>query len=1212
MRKNFRSLIFRHFTIIFVMAFVVPVILSLFFSFARNLFVPPATFGIGDARALMPIGDALQHGINSGRTKLVLVNNGLAGGNIDKVLDDVASTVKNANSRVSIVHVQDEREIVGECRSTLRGVTECFNAIVFRSSPDEGHGGVWNYTIRTDSAFYVEPLRIQVDRGDNVAQVYLIPSQHMVDASIAKLSNPTLQNPLADVQEKAFTSLTSDERIQRTREIYHRSIINFLGVAFITTILWISYHLTGYVATERETGMSQLIDAMMPARKPWMAMMARLVAHHWSFSILYAPAWIIGSLVIHFGVYRNTNVVVVLVLHILAGLAIASMSVMVACFFNKAQLSGITATLGMLLLGILAQALTKPGTGTVAFLSVLFTPCTYVYAIINMSWSERYNHPASLTSSAPQASFQLPGIFFWIMLIVHIFAYPLIGAAFEYRFYGTSTKGRRVSNNNDASMEQDAVQLRDFSKIYPPGVFSRLFSFASKAPAKPVVAVDNLSFNAGRGQIVCLLGANGSGKSTTLDAIAGLHRLTSGSISIDGSGGLGIAPQKNVLWDDLNVREHLQIFNRLKSPQKPATKAELDELIKAIDLWPKRKALSKTLSGGQKRKLQLGMMLTGGSAVCCVDEVSSGIDPLSRRKLWDILLAERGKRTMILTTHFLDEADLLADHIAILSKGTLRAQGSSVELKDRFGGGYRVNVHKTATTKALPDVEGVKKKDAFDQVTYVAPSSSLAASVIKKLESAQIPDYRFSGPTIEDVFLQLAEEIKDEEALRTRDTLATEKPQPAEKSRDTDDGSQNDQQQPGLQLMDGQQVSYLRQAMILFGKRFIILKRNWPIYALAFFIPILAAGLTTLFVRNEKLRGCAPGDQASDYGTEDAFSQILDSDIANRLVFLAGPRSSISLTSLVQLFQPIFQGSNSGASTGGAVLSSLKIVDTFDDYNNFIRDNPRNVTMGFWLGDATSKPTFAWVANLFITSSILSQQLLDVIQTNTTIATTWSPFDTPFNPGIGDGLNLVIYMGIALAVYPAFFALYPSNERRRFVRALQYSNGVRPLPLWLAYLTFDLIVVLVSSAIITSLWAGLSNVWYNIGYMFVVFFLYGLCSILFAYVVSLFTKSQLGTFAWSALVQAIFMLGYLIAYVCILTYTEAANIDSTLRVTYFIIAIVSPIASAMRALFISTNLFSIACDGNVISTRPQNILYYGGPILYLALQSVILFVILHG
>ncbi|OAR02023.1 hypothetical protein LLEC1_01615, partial [Akanthomyces lecanii] len=1200
MRKNLRRILLRRYFVVFFMAFFVPIILSLFFSFARNLFVPPATFGIGSVRPVMPFKDALQRGSHAGRTKLILINNGHAGGNIDKVLDDVADAVSSADAGVSVIRASNESHLFTECRSSLRGVTTCFNAIVFRSSPDEGTGGIWNYTIRTDASFFQETYRIQVDKGDNVEQVYMIPTQHTVDQAIAKISNPNQKYPLADVHEKAFTSYTSEERLERTRMLYHKSIINFMGVAFISCILWISYHLSGFVATERETGMSQLIDAMMPVRQPWMAMFARLLAHHLSFSLVYAPAWIMGSLIIRFGVYTHTNVAFLLVLHILAGLALASMSIMIACFFKKAQLSGSAAILSVMLLAILAQALTKPGTATVAALSVLFTPCTYVYAMIQMSWFERYGKPASLTSSYPSASFQLPGIFFWIMLIVQILVYPLIGAAFEYTFHGTSTKNRSVTKDA-ASMQNDAVQLREFGKIYKPSLFSRFLSKIFKNPVEPVVAVDKLTLNAGRGQIVCLLGANGSGKSTTLDAIAGLHKLTSGSISIDGTGGLGIAPQKNVLWDDLNVTEHLRIFNRLKSPNHPATKDEIDGLVKTIDLWPKRKALSKTLSGGQKRKLQLGMMLTGGSAVCCVDEVSSGIDPLSRRKLWDILLDERGKRTMILTTHFLDEADLLADHIAILSKGTLRAQGSSVELKDKFGGGYRVNVHKTATTQQLPTVDGVKMKDDFDQVTYIAPSSSLAAAVIKTLESAQIPDYRFSGPTIEDVFLQVAEEVKDEEAFQN-DHKSTEK------TRDPDDTSQTEQQRQGLQLMDGKQVGYLRQAVILFAKRGTVLKRNWRIYMLAFVIPIVAAGLTSLFVKGTRLQGCAPGDHLTNYGTEDAFSQIMSSNPNRKLTFLAGPADSLSLNNAMKLLSPILPKyrSKDGTSASLDLLGGLKIVNTFDDFNNYIAAHPKNVTMGFWLGDADSQPTFAWVANLVITSSILSQQLLDVLQTNTSIATTWSPFDKPFIPPIGDALSLVIYMGIALAVYPAFFALYPNSERRRFVRALQYSNGVRPLPLWLAYLAFDFIVVLVSSAIVAGIWGSLSNVWYNIGYIFVVFFLYGLSSILFSYLVSLFTKSQLGAFAWSALAQAVFMLVYLITYVCVLTYVDAGDIDYALHVSYFVLALVSPITSAMRSLFIASNLFSTACDGNKLSRNPQDLLYYGGPILYLSVQSVIL------
>ncbi len=322
----------------------------------------------------------------------------------------------------------------------------------------------------------------------------------------------------------------------------------------------------------------------------------------------------------------------------------------------------------------------------VAVLSLLFAPCNYTYFISLLARWEKVLQPTNLARVAPDSPWNLPGIVLWVFLIIQIIGYPILGAWIERRLQGTTSNSRNIvlgENRGDLGQE-DAVKLDGFTKICKPGFVRRMFSFISR-PKDPVFAVDGLTLSAGRGQILALLGANGSGKSTTLDSIAGTNKLTSGKITIDGTGGLGIAPQKNVLWDELTVEEHIAIFNRLKSPHNYATKEEIRQLVVSVDLIQKNNAHSKTLSGGQKRKLQLGMMLTGGSAVCCVDEVSSGLDPLSRRKIWDILLAERGRRTIILTTHFLDEADLLADHIAILSKGTLRAEGSSAQLKDTLG-----------------------------------------------------------------------------------------------------------------------------------------------------------------------------------------------------------------------------------------------------------------------------------------------------------------------------------------------------------------------------------------------------------------------------------------------------------------------------------------------------------------------------------------------
>ncbi|KAG5923585.1 hypothetical protein E4U42_004920 [Claviceps africana] len=1209
MSKNFRWLLLRHMTLCLIMGFVLPLILSAFFSFAKNLFVPPAKFGFSHVHPVRNLSSAFDAARASGRDKVVLVNNGYSRGDIDRVLDIVANTV-TADATAKLARIDTENDLITECRSSLRGVTTCFAAIVMRSSPNEGTGGLWNYTIRTDAAFWSEPVKFNVEKSDNVQQIYILPIQRVVDSAIASLgaSDP---DPLAKTEELAFTSMTQKQRDAKVREAYHKAIVNFMAVAFMANIIWITYHLTGFMATERESGMSQLIDAMMTVRRPWMAQAARIIAHHLSFSILYAPAWIIGSVIIRYAVFPNTSTAIVLLFNLLAGLALASMSILFASFFKKAQLSGSTAILSVLLLGILAQALTQPKTVPVVALSVLFTPCTYVYFLTLMARFEKRDRATNLLQSPPNSPWEMPGIVFFVFLIVHIFVYPCIAALVERRLYGVSSEGRKVQMqpHHDKHHNEHAVKLDKVTKVYQPNFLSRLFSSKSN-PRKPVTAVSELSFQAGKGQIVALLGANGSGKSTTLDAIAGLHRITSGSITIDGRGGLGIAPQKNVLWDDLTVEEHLSIFNRLKAPEARASKQEMLDLVEAIDLSPKRKALSKTLSGGQKRKLQLGIMLTGGSTLCCVDEVSSGLDPLSRRKIWDILLSERGKRTLVLTTHFLDEADLLADHIVILSKGTLRAEGSSVQLKDRFGGGYRVHVHRNPDMTSMPSFRDVRRKDAFDLVTYVAPTSYLAAQVMRALDGDKVRGYRFSGPTIEDVFLQLAEEIRDQDACQesSASMVAAEAGGSAEKKASSRDAS-SQQSWQGLKLLDGTRVGHWKQAGILFRKRMVVLRRNWVMYLVAFLLPIFAAALTSLYVRGKPQTGCTAADQASSSSNEDAFTQVKN---VGEIVLVAGPTAKLSAALVSNLLEPIFNGSRSrsGFKLGSAALKNLQLVDSFDSWQQYIQANYGKVTMALWLGDGTSKPTFGWAANLFITSSTTAQQFLDVIATNTSIATTWSSFDVPFNPGIGDALNLVIYMCLSLACYPAFFSLYPSNERRRFVRALQYSNGVRPLPLWAAYALFDFCFALVASGIVTAIWAGLSDVWFHLGYVFVVLFLYGLGSILVSYVISLFTKTQLGTFAWAAAYQAIFFLGYVIAYICIVTYVQVNKIDSTLLVSHFVISAFAPICSAVRALFLATNLFSAACDGNELSTNPGALTAYGGPILYLVLQCVLLFTLL--
>ncbi|KAG9245129.1 hypothetical protein BJ878DRAFT_534104 [Calycina marina] len=1200
-KKNILLAFHRHFISTAIRAFLLPIALMIFLSYARNLFIPPSIYGIGEPRTIR----TLQNGMDSasgGRNTIAFVNNGLAGGDIDRVIDNVADSITGK----TVLRLDTEADLLDACKSSLRGTTRCYGAVVFQSSPDEGTGGIWNYTLRADGAL---GTKIVVTKSTNDVQIYTLPFQRAVDSAIAELNTTGLALP-NNVMEYPYTSLTQAQRDTEIRVNYQSAIINILGVAFLVAMCGITYHLTGFIASERELGMSQLIEAMMPNIRRWQPQLARILSYHIAFDIIYAPAWTIMGVVLGVGVFAKTSMGIVIVFHLLSGLSLASWSIFGASFFKKAQLSGITLVIITLLLGVLAQVINKTNTGTVAILGLLFPSCNYVFFTVFMARYERQDMATDLVRAAPQNPWAFPGIGLWIFMIIQIFVYPLLGALVERALYGTASKGRSVvgqtTENTDAAGGKsaggsDTVQLQEFSKHYTPNWFRRKFSVVTKTPTATVVAVNSLTLNAHKGQIFVLLGANGSGKSTTLDAIAGLNKVTSGRIKVDGTGGIGIAPQKNVLWDEVTVEEHIRIFNSLKATGKRDKKETLRALIKSIDLDRKIGAKAKTLSGGQKRKLQLGMMFTGGSSVCCVDEVSSGLDPLSRRKIWDILLAERGSRTIILTTHFLDEADLLADRIAILSKGTLRAEGSSVELKERLGGGYRIHLQTGPGQPPGPDIEGVTKDVSFGQVVYGASSSTKAAGIIKQLEKKDLTDYTLSGPTIEDVFLQLADEVHAESTSNV--DMNSVSPEGASGDRVGIVGSKEAGRQvatPALELQSGHDIGFFLQAWVLFRKRLTILRRNYLPYTAALLLPIIAAGLVVLFLKDFDAVGCSPSDQ---FSAADIESLITSSTKYNLVV---GPSPDFTNTTVASLYAPLFGGTTSTAAS--STLSNLTMVDTLADFNSFIRTYYNSVKpAGIFVG---STPTLAYQGDGAFQNAMFGQNLLNVILLQTPIAFQYSSFDISWAPGTGKSLQLVVYFGLAMAAYPAFFALYPTVERTRKVRSLEYSNGVRPLPLWLAYATFDFCIVLLSSAISVAIFAAASSVWYHIGYLFLIFTLFGVASLLMAYIISLFASTQLSAYAFAAAGQAVFFLIYLIAYLVTITYAPINKIDSYLLIDHFVISALTPMGSLIRALFIALNIFSTTCSGKAISSNPGGILFYGGPILYLFLQIFVFFTIL--
>lgn len=954
-------------------------------------------------------------------------------------------------------------------------------------------------------------------------------------------------------------------------------LTDYIAIAVFIGHVGIIYHQTGFQAAERERGISSLLESM-GVSKP-----ARILSYLLSFSFTYLAGWIIMGLSLAKGLFANTNPGIIVIWYILTGISCASWSIFAASFFKRSQLSGISTTLVSLGLGIIAQVSTKAGSAVIVILSLISPSCNFVYTTAILGRFEKDGHAASLTASPPHQASKVPVIGLFIILIVQSILFAIAAAYVEKWLYGTESSGHRSSN--PALMDpHNAVELRGFTKRYAPSMLGNLLAGGNK---ETVTAVDKLDLDICQGQILVLLGANGSGKTTTLEAIAGLAAVDEGEIHINGGASqIGVCPQKNVLWDMLTVEEHVRIWNKLKSPGD--SNEALEQLLRDCDLLVKKKAKSKTLSGGQKRKLQLAIMFTGGSNICAIDEVSSGLDPLSRRKIWDIILAARGERTIILTTHFLDEADLLADHIAILSKGTLKCEGSAVELKAKMGGGYRVHVPNDA-----PELPGVPAKRLYDQTVYNVPDSASAGRTVDRLEALGITEYHVSGPTIEDVFLKVADETAGLQAQQLRGS---------------ESGELADKESESVDLLSGEEVGVFQETWVLFRKRLTIFKRNYLGLVAATLIPIIVAGLTMVFMKKYEKKSCSIDDQAN-------HADVQDLTYTAKFNITFGPQAGFSADTLLSLgstFLPAGSGGLQNQTLAKSLNESLHFVDTFQGFKDYIRVNYANVTPGglFLGGGDAINATIAYKGET-LKSALVMQNLADNLLLGQRIATQYAEFDTPWSMNQLYALQFVVYMGLAFTAFPAFFALYPTVERLRMVRAMHYSNGVRALPLWLAHTLFDFVVVLIVSVVCIIIYvAATQDIWYHMGYLFLVIMLYGVASALMSYVISLLAKSQLGAFAWVAGGQAVMFLLYFMAYMSVLTYAPVSKINQQINIVHFAFSAPMPIGSLTRGLFVALNLFNTDCREEKFASNPAEMTLYGGPIVFLIGQSLIFFLIL--
>ncbi|KAG0057842.1 hypothetical protein BGZ83_000029 [Gryganskiella cystojenkinii] len=360
----------------------------------------------------------------------------------------------------------------------------------------------------------------------------------------------------------------------------------------------------------------------------------------------------------------------------------------------------------------------------------------------------------------------------------------------HHRGHSANDDSDLIGGDADVYAERTRVQTQ-YEPAKTPLILDNLFH---RYPNKVEPALNGMSFGVETNTVLGLLGPNGAGKSTMIHLLTGLYSPTSGTAHVAGANirtdmalvhsKIGVCPQHDILWGDLTVADHLLFYSRLRGIPPSLEQQAVTYAIASVSLTKFRDRQVKGLSGGEKRRVSIAISLLGDNKVIFLDEPSTGLDPAVRRVIWEIIHRVKVNKTLVLTTHSMEEADILSDKIAIMTLGRLRCMGTSLHLKDLYGSGFRLNISSKPgrLQEACEQVEAVvlkglkfKRIDKFTNATTYefelqpqqqqhSDSGRGQLSKIFSFLSQQpglfpaIEDWGISQTTLEDVFIKIVTE----------------------------------------------------------------------------------------------------------------------------------------------------------------------------------------------------------------------------------------------------------------------------------------------------------------------------------------------------------------------------------------------------------------------------------------------------------------------
>ncbi|NXN25552.1 ABCAA protein, partial [Nycticryphes semicollaris] len=533
----------------------------------------------------------------------------------------------------------------------------------------------------------------------------------------------------------------------------------------------------------------------------------RDIAFWLSWSLLYAVyvmvlSCLLTALVVQDAFYLS-SFPAVLLLFFLYGLACIHLVFLLCSLLRTSKLAGsmgflLTFLFGCLSLAVLIENLPEP---LKWFLS-LFCPFAFNVGIAKVFHLEKYGIGFSFSNLMEESYFLFST---YIMLVFDSVFYMLLALYFDKVLpgkYGIPdpplfclkpsywVRSRRGSTREmprtAASPEEllgdviepvphdflgkEAIRLHNVKKTY-------------RKKDKKTEALRGVSLNIYEGQITALLGHSGAGKTTLLNVLSGLTLPSEGSATIynyklSETGDreeiremIGICPQFNIQFEVLTVKENLKTFAEIKGIKSKDVEREVRNIVELLDISGIQDTQAEKLSGGQKRKLSIGIAMLGNPQFLFLDEPTAGLDPLSRHQVWSLLKEHRAGRVILFSTQFMDEADILADRKAFISRGRLKCVGSSLFLKKKWGIGYHLRIHVSESCD-LENVTSLVKwyipnvifsGHSQYELRYKLPLENVNKfpdlfSGLDSCSNQGIINYGVSMTTLEDVFLRLEEE----------------------------------------------------------------------------------------------------------------------------------------------------------------------------------------------------------------------------------------------------------------------------------------------------------------------------------------------------------------------------------------------------------------------------------------------------------------------